>query len=39
MNLVLLFLPVSIMAAQYLFQGSAKNDDPELNPCGKLGLC
>ena len=33
MNLVLLFLPISIVAAQYLFLGSAKSDDVELDPC------
>lgn len=33
MNLFLLFLPISIVAAQYLFLGSSKANDLECDPC------
>ncbi len=39
MNLVLLFLPVSIMAAQYLFGGSKKSNDQILGSCCEPGVC
>jgi|GEM_PF-4361474 len=39
MNLVLLFLPVSIMAAQYLFGGSKKSDDLALDLRCEPGVC